>query len=150
MNRSMPFVQSGPYPFQNGGLPAMVSGSAAAAAAARQGMAAYQTNQPGMQYAISKAQQQQAVKDAKGLLFQMPAVRGGSAKPTPQEKAVIESATGVNSEDFIVESLPVDMPQLDMSELDMVVIEEPKKISPMTYAIGAAALVLGGLYLLRN
>jgi hypothetical protein len=112
MDRSMPFVQSGPYPFKNGGLPAMVSG--------------------------------------RGGGFKMPAVRGGSAKPTPQEKAVVESATGVNSEDLIVESLPVDMPQLDMSELDMVVIEEPKKISPMTYAIGAAALVLGGLYLLRN
>lgn len=113
MTRSVPFVQSGPYPFKNGGLPAMASG--------------------------------------RGGGFKMPAVRGGSAKPTPQEKAVVESAMGIDSlppiddPSFMYESRPVDMP-----ELDMVVIEEPKKISPMTYAIGAAALVLGGLYLLRN
>lgn len=160
MTRTMPFVQTGPYPFQNGGLPAMTSGlgrtssptvapSAAAAAAARQGMAAYQTNQPGMQYAISKAQQQQAVKDAKGLLFQMPSVRGGSAKPTPQEQAVIETVT-VESippvEDMsymYTDSKPVSMP-------DMSLMDQPKKISPVTYAIGAAALLLGGLYFLRN
>lgn len=160
MTRTMPFVQTGPYPFQNGGLPAMTSGygrtipaaAAQSAAAVHQGMAAYKTNQPGLLFAQQQAQQQQAVKDAKGLLFQMPSVRGGSAKPTPQEQAVVESAMDIDSlppvEDMsymYTDSKPVDMPQLEMVGMD-----KPKKISPMTYAIGAAALLLGGLYFLRN
>ena len=81
--------------------------------------------------------------------FQMPSVRGGSSKPSQQEQAVIETVT-VESippvEDLsymYTDSKPVSMP-------DMSLIEEPKKISPMTYAIGAAALLLGGWYFLRN
>jgi hypothetical protein len=160
-----------------------VAAAAQSAAVAHQGMAAYKTNQPGLLFAQQQAQQQQAVKDAKRLLFQMPSVRGGSAKPTPQEQAVLETVEGPHDtpeiikiaeqgkagllpahlqsvfdeailndsspiaaamkvQSFSIRSSPVDMPQPEM--------DQPKKISPMTYAIGAAALLLGGLYFLRN
>ena len=45
---------------------------------------------------------------------------------------------------------PMDVPEVVIPELDMVLVEEPKKISPMIYALGAGVLLLGGFLLFRN
>lgn len=132
--------------------------SAASAAAERQGMAAYQTNQPGLHWQLSRAQHAQALRDAKrdakriAAGFTMPSSRGGSAVPTPQEQAVVEEVIESSSptqDDIYLEAEGWTSP-MDVPELDMVLVEEPKKISPMIYALGAGVLLLGGFLLFRN
>lgn len=95
----------------------------------------------------------------RGKGFQMPAVRGGSAKPTPQQQAVIDvHVTNVPPKEdtsYMYTSYATDFPpeaDIAMTEMDMLApVEAPKKgISPITYVVGAAALLLGGLYFLKN
>lgn len=92
----------------------------------------------------------------RGKGFQMPASRGGSAKPTPQQQAVIDAHLPPKEDtSYMHTSYATDFtPEADiaMTEMDMLApVEEPKKgISPITYAVGAAVLLLGGLYFLKN
>ena len=141
----------------------------------------------------------------RGKGFQMPAVRGGSAKPTPQQQAVIDvhvsnvppredtsymytsyvssevqkiaeqgqagllpahlqsvfdeailndstpTTAAMKVQSFQQISRPAATPELDMLAPVEAPVEAPKKgISPITYAVGAAVLLLGGLYFLKN
>lgn len=102
----------------------------------------------------------------RGKGFQMPSVRGGSAKPTPQQQAVIDvhvsNVPPREDTSYMYTSYATDFaPEADiaMTEMDvpapveamLAPVEAPKKgISPITYVVGAAALLLGGLYFLKN
>jgi hypothetical protein len=122
---------------------------------------------PGHQYTMQRTMpfsQGRKIKMApvRGKGFQMPPVRGGSAKPTPQQQAVVDVHLPPKEKEdtsYMHTSYATDFaPEADiaMTEMDMLApveapVEVPKKgISPITYAVGAAVLLLGGLYLLKN
>ncbi len=74
----------------------------------------------------------------RGAGMTMPSNRGGSAMPTPQEQAVVEEAIESSS------------PTQDDIYLEAVALPESSGIHPAIYALGAGALLLGGLLLFRN